>query len=351
MLRGSTGVVLALASSLVKATTSYSSRRAHTILRNGSTSAYSASASEYEPLKKSRSFRIRARLLPTNERADDFVGPAETTKIVHFQRHAQGTQLLEFGRSAFFYLPRPGFSLTRKSSYHSLVWVGMHNAIYKEWTDKTGTPLDLSETDPMKNPLLLPRVIDSPLTPKGKDQCAEQRPAARALEGVELIVISPLVRCLQTAHITFEDHLPHNTPRTVKWMVHEGVREELGTLLCNKRRARIETEKLFPWVDFSRVPHGEDDVMWDNHAKRTANDDGIPTRETIEDMAQRSYDFLVDFLHMRPEREMAVVGHSAWLLAMTRAVLDVSPDDEGLIIPMFGQAEMRSMELVFHEQS
>ena len=201
MLRGSTGVVLALASSLVKATTSYSSRRAHTILRNGSTSAYSASASEYEPLKKSRSFRIRARLLPTNERADDFVGPAETTKIVHFQRHAQGTQLLEFGRSAFFYLPRPSFSLTRKSSYHSLVWVGMHNAIYKEWTDETGTPLDLSETDPMKNPLLLPRVIDSPLTPKGKDQCAEQRPAARALEGVELIVISPLVRCLQTAHM------------------------------------------------------------------------------------------------------------------------------------------------------
>ena len=47
---------------------------------------------------------------------------------------------------------------------------------------------------------------------------------------------------------------------------------------------------------------------------------------------------------------MVVVGHSAWLLAMTRAVLDVDSDDEGLITPMFGQAEMRSMELVFTEQ-
>ncbi len=202
----------------------------------------------------------------------------------------------------------------------------------------------------MKNPLLLPHVIDSPLTPKGKDQCAEQRPAARALEGVELIVISPLVRCLQTAHITFEDHLPHNTPRTVKWMAHEGVREELGTLLCNKRRALSETKRLFPSVDFTRIPHDEDDVMWDNHAKRTANDDGIPTRETMEDMSHRCYDFLVDFLHMRPEREIVVVGHSAWLLAMTRAVLDLGSDEEGSIKPMFGQAEMRSMELVFREQ-
>ncbi len=62
------------------------------------------------------------------------------------------------------------------------------------------------------------------------------------LEGVELIIMSPLVRCLQTACIMFEDHCPHNNPRRVKWMVHEGVREELGTLLCNKRRPLSKTE-------------------------------------------------------------------------------------------------------------
>jgi hypothetical protein len=100
MLAGSTCVVaLALESSLVKATTSYSSRRARIILRIGSNSVFSASANEYELLKRSRPFRIRARFIPTNDRRNDIVGSAETTKIVHFQRHAQGTQL--FGRSAF----------------------------------------------------------------------------------------------------------------------------------------------------------------------------------------------------------------------------------------------------------
>jgi hypothetical protein len=49
----------------------------------------------------------------------------------------------------------------------------MHNAIYKDWTDKTGKLVDLSETNPRKNPLLLPDVIDAPLTQKGRDQCTE----------------------------------------------------------------------------------------------------------------------------------------------------------------------------------
>jgi hypothetical protein len=93
MFSGSRGVLaLALTSSLVKAA-SYSIRQANNILRNGSTSAHSASASEYELLKKSRPFRIRARLVPTNDERDDAVGSYETSKIVHFQRHAQGEYL------------------------------------------------------------------------------------------------------------------------------------------------------------------------------------------------------------------------------------------------------------------
>ena len=55
------------------------------------------------------------------------------------------------------------------------------------------------------------------------------------------------------------------------------------------------------------------------------NDGGVtmpPRRETMEDMSHRAYDFLVDYLLKRPEMEIAVVGHSAWLLAMTSAVLE-----------------------------
>jgi hypothetical protein len=109
-----------------------------------------------------------------------------------------------------------------------------------------------------------------------------------------------------------------------------------------------ETERLFPGVDFTHLL-GEDDVMWENHVDKTAKDDGTAARETTEDMSHRCYDFLVGFLRSRPEREMVVVGHSAWLLAMTNAVLDVGGNG-GSIAPMFDQAELRSMELVFVEQ-
>lgn len=274
---------------------------------------------DYEWLKKSRPMRIHARLLSPDGERNNIIGSSSVTKIVHFQRHGQGT----------------------------------HNEIYKQWTEKTGKPLDLSETDPKKNPLLLDHVIDAPLTQKGRDQCAEQRTTASTLEGVELVIMSPLVRALQTAHITFEDHLPYNTPREreVKWMAHEGVREELGLLLCNKRRPLSETESDWPEVDYTHMPYGQDDLMWNNFVEKSSHGDGIPKPETTVDMSHRAYNFLVNFLHRRHEKEIVVVGHSAWLLAMTGAVLDTAlGKDESSINTMFGQAELRSMELVFLEQ-
>ncbi|KAL7543768.1 hypothetical protein ACHAXR_013078 [Thalassiosira sp. AJA248-18] len=322
-------LALALSSSLAK-THAFSLRQISTpsriILHNKAASTVSDDPSlknetDYEWLKQSRPMRIHARLLsrPNGEgNTNDIGSSSSVTKIVHFQRHGQGT----------------------------------HNEIYKQWTEKTGVPLDLSETDPEKNPFLLPDVIDAPLTQKGRDQCAEQRFVASKLEGVELVVSSPLVRALQTAHITFEDHLPFNTPRhkpETPWIVHESIREELGTLLCNKRRPLSETEIEFPEVDYTYLPYGDEDVVWNKHVEKTASDDGIPQRETIEDMSHRAYNFLANFIYVRPEREIVVVGHSAWLLAMTGAVLDVTEED-ALITPMFGQAELRSMELTFLEQ-
>ena len=280
----------------------------------------STSDNDYEWLKKSRPMRIHARLLSPNGEENNIIKSSAVTKIVHFQRHGQG----------------------------------LHNEIYKQWTERTGKPLDLSETDPDKNPFLLDHVIDAPLTQKGRDQCAEQRDVASKLGGVELVITSPLVRALQTAHITFEDHLPYNSPRGVKWIAHEAVREELGTLLCNKRRPLRETEVEFPEVDYTYMPYGDEDVVWDRHAEKTSKDngDGIAQRESIVDMSHRAYNFLVNFIRGRPEREIVVVGHSAWLLAMTGAVLDVGDceETENFIAPMFGQAELRSLELVFLEQ-
>ena len=277
----------------------------------------------YNYLKKSRPMRIHARLLKDESKNNtiDSAISSTSTKIIHFQRHGQGT----------------------------------HNQLYKEWTEKTGELLDLSETDPNKNPLLLPDIIDAPLTPKGKHQCLQQQSTASQYEDIELIICSPLVRALETAHITFQSHLPrdNNNNNKPKWIAYDGIREELGTLMCNKRQPLSQTELQFPHVDYTLLqPFGDEDVVWEEHTRKTLDKEtGMAQRESIEDMSHRAYNFLVDFVHDRPEKEMAVVGHSAWLLAMTGAVLDIESDVERTDVnTMFGQAEIRSLELVFKEQ-
>jgi broad specificity phosphatase PhoE len=346
----------------------------------------------YKWLKESRPIRIHAKpfhpsdaaktkaaLLANTNNNDKSSKQSSTitTKIVHFQRHGQG----------------------------------LHNQIYQHHVDNVtnGVPIDLSETNPKLNPLVLPNVIDAPLTDKGRDQCSNQRLALMAaaesdgegyddggrgyLNGVELIVVSPLVRALETACITFQDHLPssssssstttnnHQHQDEVKWIAHEGIREELGLLLCNQRRPLRETISEFPHVDFSLLQqHQEEhdgydedeDIFWKRYCegRMLDNDYGItmpprPRRETMEDMSHRAYDFLVDYLLKRPEMEIAVVGHSAWLLAMTSAVLEFDQDqydndsnngddNEGgggvkEFGTMFGQAELRSATLTYSQ--
>jgi broad specificity phosphatase PhoE len=84
--------------------------------------------------------------------------------------------------------------------------------------------------------------------------------------------------------------------------------------------------------------------MWEDHARKHTN-----TRESIEDMSHRCYDFLVNFVRQQHEREIAVVAHSSLFYAMTNAVLDVNSIDRPRLTPMFSQAEIRSVELTFVE--
>ena len=235
---------------------------------------------------------------------------------------------------------------------------GTHNELYKKVQDETGTPPDLGSLDPAKNPLLLEHITDSPLTQKGINQCIEQRSVAKQLNGIELVVVSPLVRALQTAHITFEDHLPlynnnaseekkeKGKSKKVKWIAHEGIREEFGTLLCNKRRPLSETMADFPQVDYSYMTSMEDeDVAWRQYTEMNANEDGIVKREELVDISHRAYDFMVDFVLEREEKEIAIVGHSHYFHSLTNCVLDIGGNTS--MTSMFGQAEIRSFELEF----
>ena len=53
--------------------------------------SFSSDDDDYEWLKRSRPMRIHARLLHPNRDGGNLIGSPKVTKIVHFQRHGQGT--------------------------------------------------------------------------------------------------------------------------------------------------------------------------------------------------------------------------------------------------------------------
>lgn len=222
------------------------------------------------------------------------------TKIVHFQRHGQG--------------------------YHNLVFAVLNEA---------GAPvLDVYDTDPKKNPFVRPEMVDAPLTELGREQCKAQRPNAAALRP-EVVIVSPLHRALQTAQISFTDFRGK-----IPFIAHEALREELGLLVCNKRRPLSETMEDYPSIDFSIMAKTapDEDIMWDPN-----------NRENPQKQARRIYGFLADFLRLRPEKELAIVGHSAWLFGMCHVVLDCGQDDD--LRAWFGTSEIRSMKLKFSNKT
>jgi len=248
----------------------------------------------------------RAELLKQEEESTTSSSNKKNSKLVHFQRHGQG--------------------------YHNLIFRVL---------EENGLPItDIYNQDPNQNPFVKTEIRDSPLTELGRLQCQEQRTNVQTL-GLkpELVIVSPLHRALLTAQLTFQDAIMSDENGGVPFVAHSACREELGILTCNWRRPLSETKQEFPLVDFSLLQEeGEEDTLWS------------PTeKEAATDQSQRIYDFLVDYLRVQPQQEIAVVGHSAWLFTMCNAVMDCGNDDEELA-SWFGTSEIRSMKLTWWEE-
>jgi broad specificity phosphatase PhoE len=211
-------------------------------------------------------------------------------KIIHFQRHGQG----------------------------------YHNLICDIWRE-LGKPIDFDSRDLNLNPAMRDEILDPPLTESGRQQCKARR-AECSMLSPELVIVSPLLRCIQTAKLSFADHL------NVPWVSHEGCREELGLLVGNKRRPLEEIKEDYPDIDFSPIPYDED-VLWDNYGDQ---------RESLLEKSERIYDFLTEFVMNRPEKEIAIVCHSAYLFTLLNGVMDI--DDEDLRY-WFLTSEVRSVKV------
>jgi broad specificity phosphatase PhoE len=147
----------------------------------------------------------------------------------------------------------------------------------------------------------------------------------------QLVVVSPLQRAIQTALLSFA-----HAKETCPWVAHEGCREELGLLVCNKRRPLSEIQQDFSHIDFSAIQSEPDDLFHDTR------------RETLLEQLQRAYEFLSEYIRNRPESEIAIVGHSAWLFTALNAVVDCGDDDS--LTSWFLTSEIRSMRVTFSDK-
>ena len=168
-----------------------------------------------------------------------------------------------------------------------------------------------------------PRVLDARLTQLGKQQAEALQPLVEGLE-VELVVVSPLSRAVETAQIGFRAH-------KCPFVANELCREQCGgSHICDKRRTTAELKADFPQIDFADLATNEDAL----HGNE---------RELLTSIADRAFKFIM-WLRRRPESNIAVVCHSQFLVMLFNSVLQTSNPK---LKSWFSVGEARSVDLLF----
>lgn len=163
--------------------------------------------------------------------------------------------------------------------------------------------------------------LDARLTDKGKLQCEELANRIRSSEdeilrqlkdSVNLIITSPLTRCMQTALLALSPVLEARQEK-VKVIAHEGIRETVN-YNCDRRRSLEDLRKEFGnGVDFSEINHDED-PLWKYYEAWLGSDEGYTKhRESaqIYKVAERGRAFFFDYLSNQSEEHIAICTHRA----------------------------------------
>ena len=135
---------------------------------------------------------------------------------------------------------------------------------------------------------------DTPLVKKGVDEAKVLGETWEDIDKIELVIVSPLLRTLQTADNIF-------SKKDVPMIALDCVMEySQGLDLCNRRKSITEYKPCYPKVDFSHI---KDDVdqKW--------REDKY---ETIEELNERIKE-MIKFIKTRKEIHIAIVSHSSYL--------------------------------------
>mmetsp|Transcript_114840 Transcript_114840/g.335893 ORF Transcript_114840/g.335893 Transcript_114840/m.335893 type:complete len:304 (+) Transcript_114840:53-964(+) len=213
---------------------------------------------------------------------------------------------------------------------------GFHNLLSDLWKDfgRTVDPTAKGEGAADVNPYDRPEVLDPPLTSIGRRQAQALQPQTERLQGLELIVVSPVRRATETALLAFAPRLAApqcGGQRAVPLLGNEDCAERKHANICDKRRPMSEVKSEFPMVNWSLVTEEEDPIYSST----------VP--EAWRSVSDRGYKLLL-WLRDRPEKEVAIATHSAWLFALMNTVLACT---DPALAEWFQTGELRSVALEF----
>ena len=135
---------------------------------------------------------------------------------------------------------------------------------------------------------------DTELTDKGFNQAQELGNKWTDKNKMDLVIVSPLSRTLQTAVNIFK-----NT--NVKIIALDYLKEyPQGLHTCNRRKNKSDLINLFPTIDFTNLDSNED-LMWSNTES-----------ETIDELLQRM-NKMYDFIEKTDYKNIALVGHNSFI--------------------------------------
>ena len=157
--------------------------------------------------------------------------------------------------------------------------LSLHNKLYEKYGSTT---------------FYNPDYIDTMLLPEGKKQAINLSNNWIDINKIELVIVSPLKRTLETANYIFKNH-------NIQIIALEMCREYPMTLqTCNKRSNKEELELLYPNIDFSDLKTNKDN-FWNNKEE-----------ETIQSLNQRIENFKL-FIKNRKENHIALINHSSFI--------------------------------------
>ena len=137
-----------------------------------------------------------------------------------------------------------------------------------------------------------PITIDSPLTNEGHLQSIELGQSWSKKREIDLVLVSPLSRTLETCMNIFGD-------TDIPIVSEEFLREyPIGEDTCNQRSSLTHLKNKYPRIDFNLIT--DQDTLWSSDY-----------RETIDELEQR-LDQMVKYLQNRKEKNIAIVGHSSY---------------------------------------